>query len=114
MKDWYDTGEGSEKMKRELARDNANDPAPALNCQRCVKLKAKIVDIKKKYSEAVAELTELQHEYNDLEDENKRLRKEIIKPLLEGYCNMAGMLQTDFQFMGDQLTQLAEQALKGE
>ena len=54
------------------------------------------------------------HPIAKLQSENKRLKEEIIKPLLEGYCNMAGMLQTDFQFMGDQLTQKAEQALEGE
>jgi len=35
----------------------------------------------------------------------------VCAPLLEAYCNMAQMLQTDQQFMGDQLTQQATKAL---
>ena len=36
---------------------------------------------------------------------------DIIRHLLEAYCNMAQMIQTDQQFMGDQLTQRAEEAM---
>lgn len=36
---------------------------------------------------------------------------DVVKPLLEGYRNMAQILQTDFQFQGDQLTQRAEEAI---
>ena len=66
--------------------------------------------------EDLRELTpeQIMENLEQLEAENKRLKEEIIKPLLEGYCNVAGMLQTEFQFTGDQLTQKAEQALKGE
>lgn len=42
---------------------------------------------------------------------------DVCKPLLEAYYNMAQQLQTDFQFVGDKLTQRAEKLLakhKGE
>jgi len=35
----------------------------------------------------------------------------VCRPLLEAYCNMAQMLQSEFQFTGDQLSKEAEQAL---
>ena len=53
-------------------------------------------------------------ELKQLQAENKRLKelRAVCKPLLEGYCNMAQMINSQEQFMGDQLTQRAEQALK--
>ena len=52
-----------------------------------------------------------QEEFDALAKSHKKLVK-VCKPLLEAYCNMAQMVQTDFQFTGDQLTEQAEQALK--
>ena len=58
----------------------------------------------------IGKQVELQAKYDALKQSHNKL-VEVCKPLLEGYCQMAQMIQSQFQFTGDQLTEQAEQAL---
>ena len=42
FEDWYDNGEGSENMKRKIAKSARKNPTRPLPCDRCAELQARI------------------------------------------------------------------------
>ena len=50
FEDWYDNGEGSERMKREIAESARANPVSSLSCDRCKHLRAELATAKEKYT----------------------------------------------------------------
>jgi molybdenum cofactor biosynthesis enzyme MoaA len=68
MKDWYDKGEGSEHMKREIAKSAREHPVSSPFCQTCNQLKAKNAKLKeqlKAKDAALQEIIESEHRDNN-------------------------------------------------
>jgi len=95
----------SEECTCEECEKSLVDPETGVTafCMACwnamiTKLQAENVDIKKKYSEAVAELAELQLEYNDLDDENATLKEDVLflsnRVEQAGRCVFSGYRET--------------------
>jgi len=72
-------------------------------------------DLKKKYNEAVAELCELQLEYNDLEDENAKM-KDAYNEIFETYIPVENWDEANSKLLLllDDHEQIGRDLLKGE
>ncbi len=74
-KGWYDHGEGSEKMRQDIAKSAKDNPIPKLPCERCRQLQSRLTAAEEESATVVIDiknqLIELQKDGITLETQNK-------------------------------------------